>query len=410
MNTTSDLYMSSTRTAYVMTRVLDTPFWSIFNLLPFILYKDLHATPFQLGLVITLKPLVSILSSYWSARLYREPNRLGPSITLARWLAYLPFFLFPFVHNVWYIIACFGLFMFLQTGMMPAWMELLKQNIPTTTRDKVFSYTQVFGYLGGGLMPFALGWILDEWLGAWRWMFPIAAMIALCASIWQYRIMTKPAESPPPIPERSHPLIQPWKRAWELLRQHPSFAKFQVGFMFIGGGLMIIQPGLPIFFVDHLHLSYTEMGVAITLCKGIGFAASSPIWVRWIQKVNLFYFGALIATLAVIFPLLLIMAQLQIAWLFMAYLINGVMQAGSEMSWNLSGPMFAKQEDSSPFSSVNVMAVGVRGAFIPSFGALLLTEYGSSPVILLSASLCLLAALWMAACGRDLKRATNVVA
>jgi F0F1-type ATP synthase assembly protein I len=391
-----DLYLKRTYWAYVWTRVLDTPFWGIFNLLPFILYKDLHATPFQLAAIITLKPLVSVLSSYWSHKVSASPTRLVPSIIAARWIAYLPFLAFPFIESAWYVIACFGLFMFLQVGMMPAWMELLKQNVPKNTREKVFSYTQAFGYLGGGLLPFAIGWILDEWIGAWRWMFIIAALTALCANFWQRSILVKPAEPTENTPEPSHPLLQPWKSAWQLLRKRPDFAKFQIGFMLIGSGLMIIQPALPVFFVDGLHLSYTEMGIAITLCKGISFACSSPLWVRWIQKVDLFRFGAVLAALAALFPLLLLAAQTQILWLYLAYLTYGLMQAGNELSWNLSGPMFAKHQDSSPFSSVNIIAVGVRGMFIPSIGAFCLAQFGSTSVIVMSGVLCLLASLRMA--------------
>lgn len=403
-----DSYMTRTCRAYIWTRVLDTPFWGLYNLLPFILYKDLHATPSQLAMIITLRPLVSILSSYWSHVANKSERGLPASIIAGRWIAYIPFFAFPFIHSAWYVIVCFGLFMFLQVGMMPAWMELLKQNVPKNTREKVFSYTQAFGYLGGGLLPFAIGWILDEWIGAWRWMFVIAAAISLCACLWQHAIRVRMA---PPKTENSdsHPLLQPWKSAWQLLKRRPDFAKFQVGFMIIGSALMIIQPALPVFFVDRLSLSYTEMGVAITLCKGISFAFSSPLWVKWIQKVNLFRFGAIIAALAALFPFLLLAAQEHIIWLYLAYLMYGLMQSGNEMSWNLSGPIFARHEDSSPFSSVNVIAVGIRGMFIPSLGGLLLAEFGAPAVVVLSGVLCLLAAGRMALYARDAQDYNAVV-
>lgn len=395
--------MTPTAIAYIWTRVLDTPFWAIFNLLPFILYRDMHATPFQLALLVTLKPMTAILSSYWSARTHKKPERLVSNIITARWMAYLPFLAIPFVHNIWYLIACFGIFMFLQVGMMPAWMELLKQNTPNNIREKIFSYTQTFGYLGGGLLPFALGWILDEWLDAWQWMFPFAAILALTAHLWQSAIVVDPAKLPNASSPPAHPLLQPWKSAYELLKKHADFAKFQTGFMLIGGGLMIIQPAIPLFVVDKLHLSYTELGVAITLCKGIGFACSSPLWMRWIQRVNLFHFSAVIAALAALFPILLMAAQEQIAWLYIAYLTYGLMQAGNELSWNLSGPIFAKQEDSSPFSSVNVISVGIRGAFVPLMGALCLSNFGPMTVMAVSTVLCLLASLTMSIYHREAK-------
>ena len=285
--------------------------------------------------------------------------------------------------------------MFLQVGMAPAWMELLRQNLPAENRDKIFSYTQVFGYLGGGLLPFLIGWMLDEWTQSWRWMFPIAAIIGWSAHFWQKSILFQNLQ-PPPEPIKSHPLLHPWKSAWDLLKKRPDFANFQAGFMLIGSGLMIIQPTLPIFFVEKLNLTFTEMGVAITLCKGIGFACSSSMWVRLIKKGDLFYFGSIIAALAMIFPLFLVAAQVQIIWLYVAYLLYGFMQSGNELSWNLSGPIFAKNENSSPFSTVNVIAVGVRGIFVPLLGAYLLEQFGSLTVILLSVSLCFLASVRMA--------------
>jgi len=397
VNEKADSTWNQTALAYLLTRVLDTPFWGLFNLIPFILYKDLHATPFQLALVISLKPLVSILSSYWSSKAQHLSNGVRLSLFCGRWLAYIPFLALPFVHSSWYLIACFGVYMFLQMGMMPAWMELLNQRLSPPVRDKVFSYAQAFGYLGGGLLPFLLGWMLDEWFQAWRWMFPIAALFGLSAFFWQRRILVFLHKVPPTSASKNslHSLIRPWINSWKLLKRRPDFAKFQMGFMWIGCGLMIIQPTLPVFFVDSLHLSYTEMGVAITLCKGIGFALSSPFWVRWLQRVNFFYFGSIIAGLAVLFMALLVTAQAEILWLYIAYLIYGLMQAGNELSWNMSGPIFAKNEDSSPYSTVNVIAIGVRGIFIPSIGAFCLAQFGSLTVIAISALLCLVAALKM---------------
>lgn len=396
----SNPYQLRTRLAYILTRIFDTPFWSLYNLLPIILFKDMHATPFQLGLLITLKPLVSILSSYWSARVQHNPAKILSSILYGRLSAYLPFLLFPFIQSIWYFIFCFGFYMFLQVGMVPAWMEILKQNLPSKTREKVFSSMQVFGYLGGGLLPFVLGWVLDEWTGSWRWMFPVTALIACGAFFWQKSILLRTAESQEEVVQ-PHLLVHPWKSAWELLRRRPDFAHFQIGFMLIGSGLMIIQPTLPVFFVDKLNLTFTEMGVAMTLCKGVGFACSSPLWTRWIQRVDLFQFGAVIAALAVLFPLFLVAAQTQFLWLYLAYLIYGFMQSGNELSWNMSGPIFARHENSTPFSSVNVIAVGVRGLFIPLLGAYCMEHFGSLAVILASAGLCLLAAIKMAFYSRN---------
>lgn len=391
VNNYSSYFLQRTRSAYIATRVLDTPFWAIYNMLPFILYKDLHATPLQLAAMITLKPLVSLLSMYWSAAINQRRDRLLANIIWARVLGYLPFFFFPFIDSPWYLIASFGLYMMLAVGIIPAWMEILKLNIPKAERERVFSYTQAFGYMGGGLLPFVLGWVLDEYFQAWRWIFPLAALLGLSALFFQIKILIpfdeKRSFLPPSLSIREV-LLRPWKNAWNLVISRPDFGKFQIGFMLVGSGLMILQPALPIYFVDVLHLSYTELTFALTLCKGIGFAIASPLWARWINQFNIFRFSGFISALACLFPLSLILAQYQLTWLYLGYFMYGLVQAGNELSWNMSGPIFAKDEDSSLFSSVNIVTIGLRGCFIPALGSWICAAFQSPAAMLAGALFC----------------------
>lgn len=389
-------FQKRTRMAYVATRVLDTPFWAIYNMLPVILYKDLHATPLQLATIIALKPLVSLLSMYWSSQVNSRPDRLVSNIVFARILAYSPFFFFPFVDNPWFFIAAFGLYMMLAVGIVPAWMEILKLNIPKKSRERVFSYTQAFGYMGGGLLPFALGWLLDEYFQAWRWLFPVAASLALLAFFFQRRLLipkTQESEAPAPVKkfDLKYHFLKPWKTALSLLKTRPDFRKFQIGSMIVGCGLMIIQPALPVFFVDTLHLSYTEIAVALTLCKGFGFALASPFWSKWMNKIDIYSLSSWIAGLGVLFPACLILTQWEMSWLWCGYICYGIMQSGNELIWNMSGPLFAGEKDSSAYTSVNVVAIGLRGCFIPFLGSLICAELGAPAVMLVSGLLCVAA-------------------
>lgn len=268
-------------------------------------------------------------------------------------------------------------------------MELLKLHLRENKRDRIVSTMQAIGYLGGGLLPFFFGFLLDEWEGIWRWMFAGAAFIALLANIF----ITKADKSATYHEDgQKGQLSKPWIKSFELLRSRPDFLKFQIGFMFLGASLMVIQPSLPVFFVDRLNLSYTEMGAAITLCKGIGFATSSPFWVKAIRKIDLFRLSSFIALFATGFTGLLFLSTQNHLLLFAAYLIYGFMQSGSELVWNLSGPLFAGSEKSPSYSNVNVMAVGIRGAIVPSVGGLILAYFGAEAAIVASGILALIAA------------------
>lgn len=375
---------------YAATRVLDTPFWGIYNLLPFILYKDLGASPFQVALLVALKPLVSLLAMYWSSYVKGRPDRLVKNILWARGLSYLPFLFVPYFQTPWFFIAIYGFYMMLSVGVVPAWMEILKVNLPKDTREKTFAYTQAFGYMGGGLFPFLLGGLLDGYTEAWRWLFPIAALIGFSAVFFQRRILVDSSNQislPPKKP--LHKITDPWTSAYQLLKERVDFRKFQIGFMFVGSGLMLLYPALPVFFIDTLKLSYTELAVAITLCKGVGVAFASPWWSGSLNKMGIFSFSSLIAAMTALFPFCLMLAETDIIWLWSAYLLYGVAQAGSELCWNMSGPIFSQDKDSSLFSSINVVAVGLRGAVIPGLASLMIMWGSSSLTMLIGGFTCL---------------------
>lgn len=392
-----------TKIAYLGTLILNTPMWVLFNMLPYILYKDLHASALQIALMTALKPSVSLLSLYWSSAVDKRRDRLRGNIIWARILSLLPFFFFPFVENIWFFIAAFGLYMMLARAVMPAWMEILKLN----DCQQSFITGSWIGRIGDIAAPLLIGWVLDSYTHAWHWLFPILALLSLTAVAVQWRIslpekaldITGEEALQSQETEQQHqqpainPLTTPWKNIWQLLKERPDFLSFQLGFMLAGTGTMISHPILPQFFVDILQLSYTEMAMALTLCKAVGFLATLPLWGRYIKTADIFLYAAWPPLCICCFTLLLLMAPWHIAYLFAAYLCYGFMQAGGEISWHLSGPIFSKDRDSSLFSSINVLTVGLRGCVVVPLGSLLGYYLGPYFVIVLGGCLCLAASL-----------------
>jgi len=403
-----------TRRAFMWMNILNTPFWAIFNMLPYILYKELHATAFQITTIIVLKPAVSLLAIYWSSLIEKRRDRLLSNLIIARVLSHLPFLFFPFVDNVWYFILSFGFYMMLARGTVPAWMEVLKLNLPGISREKIFAMGSAFAYFGAALIPFALGEIMDSYMEAWRYIFPITALISTSAIFFKSLIPIKIEENKDEtkidtqaisfsIKNFTNELIKPWKSAYHLLLRRADFASYQLGFMIGGAGLIIMQPALPVFFMDGLNLTYTELAVALTFFKGIGYALSSPGWAKLLTKIDIFKFNSKVTSLAFIFPFFLIAAQYNLFWLYAGYLLYGCMQGGSEMSWNLSGPIFSKDEESCAYSSVNVLTVGLRGCVIPILGNLALGFMMPTQVMLIGSLLCLISAVLMARYSRIVK-------
>lgn len=383
--------MNMTRSAFLWTRLLSTPFYVLFTLLPYILYRDVGATLLQVTTLIILRPAVSLLAPYWSVSVIKRPDRLVANLAWANVLKFLPFLFVPWVDSVVYFNLASLIYLILGRGVMPAWMEVLKLNIPSDSRTRVFAYGQAFDYLGIALFPFCFGWMLDSTPEAWRLLFFITSLLGMISTWFLMRI---PALDPPAECEAidyKAALIKPWKASWELLSQRPDFARFQYGFMLGGAGLMILQPAMPAFFSDTLHLSYKEMTFAIAFCKGIGYAAATPFWARFFEKIDIFRFCSWVTFLAAFFPLLLLFAKADTLFLWVAYLIYGVMQGGSELSWHLSGPTFSVQADSSAYSQTNILTQGIRGAVMPYLGLYLSLFFGVGAAFAASALLCLAA-------------------
>ncbi len=380
-----------TYAAFLWTSVLRAPFWAIYSLLLVILYKDLHASSFQIALFIALKPVVSIFSMYWGAVVNKRPDRLLSNVVWAGVIGFLPFLLFPLFYNPWYVLFASALYMTMHRGVVPAWMEIFKRNLPGGAKHKVFSRGSTISYVVGALLPLVIGPLLDHYPLCWRWIFVLTALMGMGAIFAQYRIPIELKVKPEtPSPSFKEHFILPWQNAWKLLSTREDFRAYQIGFMVLGGcGLMIIQPCLPRFFIDGLGLSYTELAIALTLCKSVGFLMASSILAKAISRVDFYRVSSLVTLLGALFPIILLAAKFNLVLLYLAYLAYGIMQAGSELGWHLSGPIFAKTEDSSAYSSVNVLTVGMRGLVVPQIGSLLCL-FGSSTVILVIGSLCCL--------------------
>ncbi|MDP1607846.1 MAG: MFS transporter [Chlamydiales bacterium] len=379
------------------TRLIGTPCWCLISMLAFILYKNMHLSPLQITIIVALKPASSLLVPYWSQAIYQRSDRIIKNLIGANFLRHLPLFFIPWFHSSWFIIFSFGIYMLLTRATIPAWMELFKYTLPKTRHEEIIGYGTIIDYLGTATFTVVIGMLLDNDQGIWKWLFSISAGLGILSSFLFILLpeLSAPTPHTETLPSQrfkiQEKIFRPWRQIWQLISCRKDFLVFQIGFMFGGAGLMIMQPVLPQFFVDTLHLSFTEIGIALALCKGVGVALTSPLWTRLFRKVNIFRLSALVTFFAALFPFFLLASSSHLALLYFAYVFYGIMQAGSELSWHMSGLVFAQEKDSSLFSSINVLTVGIRGCMVPAIGSMLVPFIHPVGVILLGALLCLLA-------------------
>ncbi len=376
------------RRALIWSNVLSEPLFTLYTFVAFILYKDLGATAFQIALLTMLKPVVTVLSFYWSAGLKGRSSKLKSNVMWAGIWMRAPFLLCPWFDSVWFVIAAAVNYMFFFRAGSPAWLEMVRRNLGGDTRGKVFSLSAALGYCEGALLSIAMGVVLDGNPGLWKSLFCVAAAIGLLTVFVQRKV---PLETEEELGEKiplKELIIRPWRDSYRLIRERPDFARFQWGFMICGFGIMLIQPALPLFAVDTLGISYLEMATAISIAKGLGFAVSSPMWSKWMDRVHISRLASFVFLSIGLFPILLGFSVWGLAWLYIAYFWYGVGQGGSHLVWNLSGPVFAGKEESSRYTGVGVVLAGLRGGVAPPIGGLLAVSFGSVGVLLLGGLLC----------------------
>ncbi|HSX11317.1 MAG TPA: MFS transporter [Chlamydiales bacterium] len=374
--------------ALVLSNLLAEPLFTLYTFLAFILYKDLGASTFQIALLTMLKPVVTILSFYWSAGLKGQTGKLKSNVLWAGFLMRAPFLLCPWFGSSWFVIGAAVNYMFFYRAGIPAWLEIIKRNMDERKRGRVFSLCSALGYAEGVALALACGGMLDRDPGLWRMMFFGSALVGLVTLVVQSQIVVEGEDEVEERPSLRELVVRPWRDSWQLIKGRPDFARYQWGFMVSGFGLMLIQPALPLFAVDVLGVSYLEMAGAISIAKGLGFALSSPLWARWIDRVNVFRLASLVFVTIGLFTVLLTFSVWSVAWLYVAYFCYGVGQGGSHLVWSMSGPIFAGKDESSRYTGVNVVLAGLRGAVAPPFGGWLAMVCGPVWVLFMGGALC----------------------
>jgi MFS family permease len=372
--------------ALVGSNLLNEPLFTLYGFLAFILYKDLGASAFQIALLTMLKPLVTVLSFYWSAGL--KGRKLKSNVIWAGIWMRTPFLLCPWIDSIWFVIAAAVNYLFFYRAAIPAWLEMVRRGMPEGKRSMAFSLSSALGYGEGVVLSLAMGGLLDGDPGLWKVLFCGSAAIGLGAVWFQGRVQVEAVEESGERLSAREVLVRPWRDSFRLMRERRDFSRFQWGFMVCGFGIMLIQPALTLFAVDSLGISYLEMAAAVSIAKGLGFVVSSPLWAKWIDRGNLLRVASGVFLTVGLFPVLLSFSPWGLIWFYVAYFLYGVGQGGSHLVWNLSGPIFAGKEGSARYTGVNVVLAGLRGGVAPPLGGWLAVGWSPTGVLALGGVLC----------------------
>lgn len=384
-------FQNRTNLIFLGSRLLCSPLEALYALMIFILCKDMNASILQLTVLACLKPTVSLFAFYASSVVANRPNWSKRYLIIINLIGCLPCLMFPIVHNIWFYVVSYGIFMAALRSCFPVWCEVLKNNLGMDKIGKTISRGTSISYAVITLVPLLLSYYMDNNVHIWKFLFVALACLQLLNSFILV-FLNVPMQQKSSCSNSIE--FGPLKNAVKLCIKNPDLANYLFMFFLGGAGLIAIQPILPIFFKETMHLSYTQLTLAISFCKGIAFVVTSPLFARAMKFISIFMLNAYINLFSCMFIAFILASQTKASWIFVAYLMYGTMQAGCELSWNMSGPLFSGVENSTPFSSLNLALVGIRGCICPFLGQLLFLNSCATSVFITAGVLCFVSLIY----------------
>jgi hypothetical protein len=264
---------------------------------------------------------------------------------------------------------------------MPPFYEICRQNLTPLERKKLISNTYLASFMISAMLGLFFGQLLDINPAHWKMASAIFALIALTSLFVQKRLKFESMAYQDSPSETKNFITSPLKKSFSLLKSSKEFQNFQIGFMIGGSALMFIGPALSIFFADSLELSHKTYTQARYIFMSLGIVCATPLWKKVAKHYTLNQLMPWISCIFGFYPLIVIFSFVHKPILYSAFMFYGIAQAGSHLIWNLSSGYFSKDQDSTPYTALNILLQGIRGCFAPLLGGLMTQLMG--PLIVL---------------------------
>lgn len=374
-----------TRLAFLWMSLSSEPFVALYALLPFILAKDLKVDPIQISVFLMIKPTVSVLAYFWDSWIKYHHSDCKKHVMLAWGLAFIPFLFYPLLSSWGYLLFAAGVYQLFNNAAKPPFFEIFKQNVDEKTRKHLVSNTFIILFIISAISGFLFGKILDVNASFWKPISAIFSLLALTSLFIQKKLHYSQGIHFFEEKSSSNFILKPLQQSVAILKSSKEFRDFQVGFMLGGSALMLILPALTIFYADVLKLSHQNYTNARYIFMALGITLSTPLWKKAIAKSTLNNLMPWISLFFGLFPLVVLLSFVHTSILYAAFTFYGIAQAGSHVIWNISGTIFSKDKNSTPFTAINILAQGIRGLFIPLLGGFLTNMFGA-PIVLVIGS------------------------
>ncbi len=342
----------------------------VFTIAPEMARQTLGAGKLEIGLLALLWPAGFMFAMYWTRLLQNLDNksRLLLGISL---LGRLPLMFCALFDTIWPMLGILAITVISQPAVVISQHALIQRYFSHARRSRVMSWSLAASTLTNMLGVLTFGILLDLNEQFYRLLLLVAGMAGMLEAFSLSRIQSLEPPTAMTMPRELHQgvsrfVLTPIWEFWAHMKRHPDFFRFERNFFIYGMGFMMLQPFVPIFLVNELKLSYTEIGLAKGTILQAAMILLYPFSGKLMERRNPIAFSALVFLGIAVFPTALILISLfkpePVTWfVYGAYMLFAFPWTGVVLMWNMSSIYFARKQSVEPFSSAHVAMVGIRG-------------------------------------------------
>jgi MFS family permease len=352
-----------------------------------ILRGELGATPFQLAVMSSAGGACLLLSLLW-ARAFHGRAPL-PYLVWPGFMARGVFLLVPFVGSAWSFVGLVIARDFFGAAVAPAQAAVVERVYPRAQRGRALGLIRMAGAVLGIGLALAAGQLFDR--VGYRWIFVVAALLGMAASLRLRRLAV-------PEPETCEDVPAGLRGAWETVRDDRAFRRLLVSSFLFGFGCWIQQPANPLLLVDVLRVSASQVGVLASV-GAVTTLAGSAYWGWLVDRKSSVEALRVMYLIGAATPLVYYLAWSP--WVLVASVVtDSLVSVGLELVWMMAVIDIAGPQRTAQYVAIGATLAGVRGIAGPLVGWLVIHAFGIHAVYLIAAIL-MFSGAWLV--GRDLR-------
>lgn len=348
---------------------------AIFPFIGFIARDRLHASVVLIGLM-TAAPFIGNMFALFYANAMEGRQKM-PYVVWSQVIARALFVFTIFATTPLVFALIVAAVQIVATVASPAYAAILKEIYPDQQRGRIMAYIRVGMAFTTLVSTQLVGQMLKRHVLDFRYVFPIAGLFGVASALAFGTIRTAPVD---PGESNNYRADTPTflRNTLAIFKEDRNYTWFALSVFTFGFGNLIAAPLYPVFQVDSLHITATQVAVLSNTATLI-WMFSYLYWGKYVDVQSPLKAVVVNVLLVSLVPLIYFLAT-NVWMLLPAAMISGITMGGVELSYFNSILYFAKEGRESHYQALHSFLLGIRGTIAPFCGAALVSVFKAGQI------------------------------